>query len=131
MYITIKISQTLIRQVKSTNCHNYSSLIQNRELNDANLLTRQRAVRSLSDYLHDPENIATALSQGIAMSLKKLLKDNDVTIREKSLECLHTISREFASLDARLAKYCYIAIFSMLSKFLCILQSMLLVGMYS
>ena len=58
-------------------------------------MTRQRAVRSLSDYLHDPEHIATALRDGIHLSLKSLLKDSDVTIREKSLECLHIIARKF------------------------------------
>jgi len=63
-------------------------------LNDENLITRQRAVRSLSDYLHDPEHIATSLREGIALSLKKLLSDADVTIREKSLECLHIIARK-------------------------------------
>ncbi|KAH3884813.1 radial spoke head 14 homolog [Dreissena polymorpha] len=71
----------------------------NRELQDANLLTRQRAVMSLCDHLHDPENIAEALKVGIAESLKKLLTDQDITVRQKSTECLfvigtHAIGRE-------------------------------------
>jgi len=37
---------------------------QNRELNDEVLLTRQRAVMSLCDYLHDPEHIAAAIDEG-------------------------------------------------------------------
>jgi len=71
----------------------------NRELNDANLVTRQRAVRSLSDHLHDPEHIATALRDGIHLSLKSLLIDTDVTIREKSLECLHIIAQHAIGRD--------------------------------
>ncbi|XP_067945309.1 radial spoke head 14 homolog [Watersipora subatra] len=71
----------------------------NKELNDANLVMRQRAVRSLSDYLHDPEHIATALREGIAESLKNLLSDADVTIREKSLECLNIIAQHAIGRD--------------------------------
>lgn len=63
----------------------------NRELNDATLLVRQRAVMSLCDYLHDPEHIAEALRVGIAESLKKLLTDPDITVRQKSTECLFVI----------------------------------------
>ncbi|XP_013387310.1 radial spoke head 14 homolog [Lingula anatina] len=64
----------------------------NRELIDLNLLTRQRAVRSLCDYLHDPEHIAEALRQGIPESLKGLLDDKDVTVRQKATECLYIIA---------------------------------------
>ena len=45
------------------------------------LLTRQRALMSLCDYLHDPEHIAEALRVGIAKSLKGLLTDEDSTVR--------------------------------------------------
>ena len=38
--------------------------LQDRELNDETLLTRQRAVRSLCDHLHDPEHIVEALRVG-------------------------------------------------------------------
>jgi len=64
----------------------------NRELNDDTLLTRQRAVMSLCDYLHDPEHIASAIKEGIVESLKTLLCDQDVTVRHKSTECLHVIA---------------------------------------
>ncbi|XP_046331630.1 radial spoke head 14 homolog [Haliotis rufescens] len=64
----------------------------NRELNDGTLLVRQRAVMSLCDYLHDPEHIAEALRCGIAQSLKELLVDADITVRQKSTECLHVIA---------------------------------------
>lgn len=36
----------------------------NRELQDSNLLLRQRAVMSLCDYIHDPEHIASAIREG-------------------------------------------------------------------
>lgn len=64
----------------------------NRELNDSTLLTRQRSVRSLCDYLHDPEHISTALQEGIPKSLTKLLQDSDVTVRQKATECLFVIA---------------------------------------
>lgn len=39
---------------------------QNRELNDQkSLINRQRALRSLCDYLHDPEHIAVCIEQGV------------------------------------------------------------------
>lgn len=71
----------------------------NRELNDTVLLTRQRALMSLCDYLRDPEHIAAALREEIPSSLKKLLLDPDLTVRQKSTECLfviagHAIGRE-------------------------------------
>lgn len=65
----------------------------NRELNDkSSLLNRQRALRSLCDYLHDPEHIATCIEQGIPSSLKTLLKDTDDFCRYKSAECLYVLS---------------------------------------
>ena len=39
-------------------------ICQNRELNSEDLLLRQRAVRSLCDYLHDPEHILPCLDEG-------------------------------------------------------------------
>ncbi|KAK7475793.1 hypothetical protein BaRGS_00032939 [Batillaria attramentaria] len=64
----------------------------NRELNDETLLVRQRSVMSLCDYLHDPEHIAEALRVGIAVSLKKLLTDPDLTVRQKATECLYVFA---------------------------------------
>ncbi len=67
--------------------------LKNRELNDkSSLLNRQRALRSLCDYLHDPEHIATCIEQGIPSSLKTLLKDTDDFCRYKSAECLYVLS---------------------------------------
>lgn len=70
------------------------------ELNDADLLTRQRALMSLCDYLHDPEHIKDAIHCGIVNSLKKLLQDDDVTVRWKSLEVLFIISCHSVGRDA-------------------------------
>ncbi|XP_005097264.1 radial spoke head 14 homolog [Aplysia californica] len=64
----------------------------NRELNDENLIVRQRAVMSLCDHLHDPEHIAEALRNGIGVSLKNLLKDDDITVRQKATECLFVMA---------------------------------------
>ncbi|XP_059162008.1 radial spoke head 14 homolog [Physella acuta] len=64
----------------------------NRELNDENLLVRQRAVMSLCDHLHDPEHIAESIRNGIDKSLKNLLKDPDITVRQKATECLCVMS---------------------------------------
>lgn len=63
-----------------------------RELRADVLLTRQRALMSLCDYLHDPEHIAGALRQGIVESLVCLLSDEDMTCRLKSAECLQVIA---------------------------------------
>ncbi len=68
-------------------------IFKNRELQDiSNLLTRQRALRSLCDYLHDPEHIAVCIREGIPSSLKTLLKDQDSFCRFKSAECLYVLS---------------------------------------
>jgi hypothetical protein len=43
----------------------YFCILKNVELMDMEkLVTRQRALRSLCDYLHDPEHISTAISIG-------------------------------------------------------------------
>lgn len=65
----------------------------NRELQDKDtLLNRQRALRSLCDYLHDPEHIASCIREGIPASLKELLSDKDTFCRYKSAECLFVLS---------------------------------------
>lgn len=72
----------------------------NRELQDHVLLTRQRALMSLCDYLHDPEHIAEALRVGIAKSLKGLLTDEDSTVRQKATECLYVMAGHAVGRDA-------------------------------
>ncbi|XP_041459828.1 radial spoke head 14 homolog [Lytechinus variegatus] len=72
----------------------------NRELKDPELITRQRALRTLCDCLHDPENIAEALKVGVAESLKALLSDQDGTVRHKTTEALYIISGHNIGRDA-------------------------------
>lgn len=64
----------------------------NRELRDKQLLTRQRALMTLSDKLHNPEHVAEAISVGVITNILRLLKDQDVTVREKATECTYIIS---------------------------------------
>lgn len=72
----------------------------NRELKDTNLLVRQRALMALCEHLHDPEHIAEALRVGIATSLKNLLTDSDLTVRQKSTECLYVLGTHAIGRDA-------------------------------
>ncbi|XP_072173430.1 radial spoke head 14 homolog [Diadema setosum] len=72
----------------------------NRELKDPELITRQRALRTLCDYLHDPEHIAEALHVGVAESLKDLLTDADGTVRHKTTEALYIIAGHNIGRDA-------------------------------
>ncbi|XP_071795758.1 radial spoke head 14 homolog [Asterias amurensis] len=72
----------------------------NRELNDKELITRQRALMTLCDYLHDPEHIAEALRVGVAESLKNLLTDQDGTVRHKATEVLYIIAGHNIGRDA-------------------------------
>lgn len=60
-----------------------------------NLLTRQRAVRTLCDYLHDPEHIYEAITGDIILPLVQLLKDKDVPVRAMATECFIVMNRKF------------------------------------
>ncbi|MEE6504221.1 hypothetical protein FKM82_005103 [Ascaphus truei] len=71
----------------------------NEELQDPELLTRQRALMALCDLVHDPENIYQAVSLGFLESLKHLLYDEDSAVRQKTTEvfCImatHSVGRE-------------------------------------
>ncbi|XP_071956250.1 radial spoke head 14 homolog [Antedon mediterranea] len=72
----------------------------NSELNDPELITRQRALMALCDYLHDPEHIVEALKVGVVSSLKTLLTDSDGTVRNKTTEVLYIISGHNSGRDA-------------------------------
>ncbi|KAL5110376.1 hypothetical protein TcWFU_005292 [Taenia crassiceps] len=63
------------------------------ELRADDLLTRQRAIRTLCDYLHDPEHIAEAVRGGIVLHLKRLLRDPDVPCRATAAECFIVLNR--------------------------------------
>ncbi|CAF0914935.1 unnamed protein product [Adineta steineri] len=75
----------------------------NRELKSEDLLLRQRAVRSLCDYLHDPEHILPCLDEDIPATLLALLKDNDQFCRLKSAECYYVIASHAIGRQAMLA----------------------------
>nr|XP_056715126.1 radial spoke head 14 homolog [Euleptes europaea] len=64
----------------------------NEELQDPDLLTRQRALMSLCDMVHDPENAYQAINVGFLDNLKKLLLDEDPTVREKTTEVLYIMA---------------------------------------
>ncbi|KAJ6659121.1 hypothetical protein lerEdw1_019424, partial [Lerista edwardsae] len=64
----------------------------NEELEDAKLLTRQRALMALCDLVHDPENVYTAIGLGFLENLKKLLLDEDSTVRRKTTEVLYIMA---------------------------------------
>ncbi|VDP26954.1 unnamed protein product [Schistosoma mattheei] len=70
----------------------------NRELKDTDLITRQRAVKALCDYLHDPEHIEEAINEGTICLLSFLLKDHDIPCRGYSTECFVIICRRTAAL---------------------------------
>lgn len=70
-----------------------------RELEDDNLRVRQLSVYALSQYLHDPQNIASIINVGAVTSLKQLLQDADVTCRKVAADCIgvmntHAIGRQ-------------------------------------
>lgn len=65
----------------------------NRELEDPDLLTRQKAVYSLCTLVHDPLKSYEALNAGCVMTLKKLLNDKDETARYKSVETLQIMAQ--------------------------------------
>ncbi|XP_048369945.1 radial spoke head 14 homolog [Sphaerodactylus townsendi] len=64
----------------------------NEELQDPDLLTRQRALMSLCDLVHDPENAYQAINIGFLDNLKKLLLDEDQTVRQKTTEVLYIMA---------------------------------------
>ncbi|XP_048581464.1 radial spoke head 14 homolog [Nematostella vectensis] len=72
----------------------------NRELNSDDLLTRQKALMSLCDAMHNPEYICEGIRVGIAASLKSLLKDADATVRHKTTEVLFIIAGHAVGRDA-------------------------------
>ena len=64
----------------------------NREINQEDLHTRQKALSLLSDMLHSPNNIVEAIRVGIVKSLKVAIKDADDHVRVKSAENMFILS---------------------------------------
>ena len=77
---------------------NYSifSLFQNRELKDANLLCRQRAVMALCEHLHDPEHIAEALRCGRYMYINVTC----ITVPMKIIDKIYSVRQKFCNTGA-------------------------------
>ncbi|XP_062814889.1 radial spoke head 14 homolog [Anolis carolinensis] len=64
----------------------------NEELQDKQLITRQRALMALCDLVHDPEHAYEAINQGFLETLKGLLSDEDSTVRRKATEVLYIMA---------------------------------------
>ncbi|KAM9329769.1 radial spoke head 14 homolog [Gastrophryne carolinensis] len=64
----------------------------NEELRSPDLIIRQRALMSLCDLVHDPENVYQAVHLGVMESLKALLYDQDSTVRQKTTEMFHIMA---------------------------------------
>ncbi|NWH74684.1 RSP14 protein, partial [Piaya cayana] len=64
----------------------------NEELQSGELLTQQRALRTLCDLVHDPEKVYQAIEIGFLGNLKTLLRHHDTTVRQKTTEALCTMA---------------------------------------
>ncbi|XP_034757689.1 radial spoke head 14 homolog isoform X2 [Acipenser ruthenus] len=64
----------------------------NEELQNPELITRQRALMSLCDLVHDPEIALEAMRLGCLESLKRLLGDVDSTVRMKTTEIFYRLT---------------------------------------
>ena len=89
---------------------NYSIffLFQNRELKDANLLCRQRAVVALCEHLHDPEHIAEALRCGWYMYnllLCKLMLHVYITVLIKIKGKISLVGQKFCNIRNTCEKF--------------------------
>lgn len=88
----------------------FAYFFQKRDLESKTLITRQRAMMALADYLHDPEHIADALKHGdLFWSMQEVwfyvdflpflsefidlllsaIHDEDVIIKQKAAECFY------------------------------------------
>lgn len=56
---------------------------------------RQQALLLLADVLHRRENLASAITEGIAESLQNLLSDEDALVRERAAKVLCNIARKW------------------------------------
>uniref|UniRef100_A0A8D0HDR0 Condensin complex subunit 1 C-terminal domain-containing protein n=1 Tax=Sphenodon punctatus TaxID=8508 RepID=A0A8D0HDR0_SPHPU len=71
----------------------------NEELQDPELLTRQRALMALCDLVHDPEHVYQAAHLGFLDNLKNLLLDEDSTVRQKTTEVLYIMATHSVGRD--------------------------------
>ncbi|KAJ1093478.1 hypothetical protein NDU88_006578 [Pleurodeles waltl] len=75
----------------------------NEELQNANLLTRQRALMALCDLVHDPEIAYQAISLGFLETLKGLLSDENRTVRQKTTEVFYLLANHNVGRDGFLS----------------------------
>ncbi|KAJ3191218.1 Radial spoke head 14 [Irineochytrium annulatum] len=62
------------------------------ELDSPALLDRQRSLVFLASLFHKPENVSQGLKEGIVPKLCVMLQEIDLTIKQKSTECLSIIA---------------------------------------
>ncbi|KAJ3112122.1 Radial spoke head 14 [Phlyctochytrium bullatum] len=62
------------------------------ELGSQELLVRQKSLVFLANLCHTPENVSQALSEGIVTRLTAMLTEKDLTIKQKTTECLSIIA---------------------------------------
>ncbi|KAA0713739.1 Radial spoke head 14 -like protein [Triplophysa tibetana] len=70
------------------------------ELQDDELVSRQRALTALCDLIHDPERAYEAILNGCMERLKFLLKDDDGLCRVKTTEALYILASHSLGRDA-------------------------------
>jgi len=66
------------------------------QMQSNDLMTRQKAVYSLSTLAHSPEKVYQAISTGCISLLRNLLKDSDDTVRYKAIETLKVMAQHSA-----------------------------------
>ncbi|KAM7415521.1 hypothetical protein PAMA_017840 [Pampus argenteus] len=62
------------------------------ELQQPEAASRQRALASLCDLMHDPERLYQAVTGGFLRQLEVLLKDEDPSVRTKTCKLLHLLT---------------------------------------
>ncbi|KAM7391010.1 hypothetical protein PAMP_021728 [Pampus punctatissimus] len=62
------------------------------ELQQPEAASRQRALASLCDLMHDPERLYQAVTGGFLGQLEVLLKDEDPSVRTKTCKLLHLLT---------------------------------------
>ncbi|XP_039627624.1 radial spoke head 14 homolog [Polypterus senegalus] len=72
----------------------------NEELASEDLVTRQCALTSLCDLVHDPERAYETIETGCLENLKRLLRDEDSVVRRKTTEVLYELSVHNVGRDA-------------------------------
>merc|ERR1739848_299412 len=68
------------------------------------LITRQKALVTMSDLMHSTERVHEVVRCGCLLQIIKLLNDSDETIRFKSISVLKTVLQHTVGRDAFLTK---------------------------